>query len=155
MAKPTALLKTTSASADGPTNDNEPRFTFDDLIAELKNEDEYRRDSALTLAYHAKLLVNLRVTANGTLFEDEWTTIFDRKKLLAEIDSDDPKRRRAALNVLDDVSHVDALRYSCDCREPLTLDERMWAIELRARTQHRLDELRVVNGMPLDKSRKN
>ena len=153
MAKPSEFIKTTSASADRTETDNEPRFTFDDLLAELKNEDEYRRDSALTLAYHAKLLVDLRAAANDSSFEDEWKTIFDRKKLFAEIDGKDPKRRRAALNVLDDVSHVDALRAASD--EPPTLEDRLWAIEVRARFMHKVDELRVAHGMPLDKSRKN
>ena len=144
--------RTTSARTK---TDNEPRFTFGDLLAELKTDDDYRRISAMTLAYHAKLLVDLRAAANGSLFEDEWKTIFDRKKLLAEIDSDDPRRRRAALSVLDDVSHVDTLRYPGDRREAPTVGERVWRMELHARINHRVDQLRAANGVRLDRSTKN
>jgi hypothetical protein len=154
MAKPTENNRT-SASADATQTDDEARFTFDDLLAELKNEHQYRRDSALELAYHAKLLVDLRAAANGTSFADEWKTIFDRKKLDAEMDGEDPKRARAAFDVIDDVNNVEALRYADDCAEPPTLEERLWAIEMRARIRKRCDELRALRGFPVKSRSKN
>lgn len=118
--------------------------SIEELLDELTNADPNRRADALQAAHCCKQLVDLRAAANGTTAVTEWPTIADQARLDRDIAGTDPALRDAAASVLDEMNHVLAMRAADECVP--SLDEKVWAMGVKAEIDQKIDALRARNG---------
>jgi hypothetical protein len=118
--------------------------SIEELLDELTNADPNRRADALQTVHCCKQLVGLRAAANGTTAATEWLTIADQAGLDRDIAGTDPALRDAAEDVLDEMNHVLAMRAADD--HVSSLDDKLWAMGVKAEIDQKIDALRAKNG---------
>jgi hypothetical protein len=118
-------------------------FDFECLVADLHSNDEQIKEAAMFAAYRLKQLAQLRATTDGTSPEESWTNAFDLRRLWSDVDGTDPQRRLAALNVIDELVHLDALRAMKGSPPLMTAEEDRWARSMVAQIRERLNQLRT------------
>jgi hypothetical protein len=119
---------------------NDQIFSIEVLAEELNHPAEYRRDAARHALHALKELADERSRAQKLPREQIWNSIFDRGRLLAEIEGNDRARRRLAWEVLDALSHVAELRAMDGANAPSSIEDRVWAISVCREWKHNIDE---------------
>jgi hypothetical protein len=114
-------------------------FSIGLLAEELNHPAEHRRTAAREALHALQLLADARAKSGNMPRELVWVQIFDRDRLIAEIDGKDRDRRRLAWSVLDALAYVAGLRADDD-PTPLPLEHKVASLALWRQTQHIIEE---------------
>ena len=118
-------------------DDNEQLFDAERLDEELHQLDRERRKLARTAMYWLTRLANHRASTSSVTSDVAWKSVFDTKRMQADLACMDERVRHLAQRALLSVSAVVAIRRAMEPTKlsPLELKIRSLTLRIRAREQ--------------------